>query len=112
MKDQTAPVGYRVATMARAIDPSTIMAGKDGRDWMKDFTGRVYLSRVYLDQGGYTSGGVYFGVGKPLYYIGAEGNPYNEAGNYYAYVDHFRASDRNEAKAVARDLFPNGMIRY
>jgi len=112
MKDQTAPVGYRVSIMARAIDPSTIMAGQDGRDWKKTFNGRVYLNQVYLNRQGYTSGGVYFGYieGEKLYYISAESEP-KENGTYYAYEDYFRASNRDDAKSLARDLFPNGLIR-
>jgi hypothetical protein len=98
--------------MSQAIVPSTIMAGQAGREWMETFNGRVYLSRVYLNRSGFTPGGVYFGVGRPLYYICAEGEKYNEAGNYYAYDGHIRAENRAEAKSIARELFPNGKIRY
>ncbi len=99
--------------MTRAIDLFTFMAGPAGHDWMRTFKGRVYLTKVYLNRQGYTSSGVYYGYckGEHLYYINAEGEC-NENGEFYDYEDCFRATNRDEAKAVARELFPNGKIRY
>lgn len=34
-----------------------------------DKAARVYASRVRLNSGGYDSGGAYWGIGAPLYYV-------------------------------------------
>lgn len=50
---------------------------------------RFYLRRIRLDNGGYDSGGAYWGVGAPLY--GYE----SQDGEVYGYL---RAEDREAAK--------------
>lgn len=60
--------------------------------------GRFYLRRLYLNSGGYDSGGVYWGIGAPMWWAcDSEGNC-----NLY-----FRSTrDRADAKAVVRQSFP------
>lgn len=61
-------------------------------------TGRVHVTRVRLDQGGYDSGGAYWGGGQPLYYAASDDGA----------VDlFFRASDRAAAKARVRAKHPS-----
>jgi hypothetical protein len=62
------------------------------------------LQRVYLDSGGYDSGGAYWGFGRPLYqYTGhsAEGTDAEELAEGY-----LRADSREDAKAQVRALYP------
>jgi hypothetical protein len=59
---------------------------------------KVSLRRIRLNNGGYDSGGAYWGLGGPLYWAGSDCGT----------VDlWFRAGDRNAAKAHVRDTFPN-----
>lgn len=57
-------------------------------------SGKVSLRRVYLDRGGYDSGGRYFGVGEPLYV--AESDEYD-------WREYVRARSREEAKEKVRE---------
>jgi hypothetical protein len=57
------------------------------------------LHRVYLDAGGYDSGGAYWGRGAPIYTYG------NGAGWHY-----LRAADRDAAKAIVRER--HGDVRF
>jgi hypothetical protein len=68
----------------------------------KQFTGKVELRKVRLNQGGYTSDGIYFGVGTPLYFA------QDEEGYW---CDYFRATCREEAIDILRDRFPIAKIR-
>ena len=65
------------------------------------YTGRVYVRRERLNNGGYTKDGCYFGVGSPLYYV----SDYDGV-----YSDYFRASCRDEALEKARDIYPMGKV--
>lgn len=59
---------------------------------------KVTLRKIRLDNGGYDSGGAYWGIGQPLYWAGSDNGV----------VDlWFRASDRDEAKAYVRESFRN-----
>ena len=69
------------------------------------YTGRVTLHRERLNSGGYTSTGVYFGVGLPLYFM------QDEPGECLPHGQYLRASDRADALAIARYHFPNGKFR-
>jgi hypothetical protein len=55
------------------------------------------LQRVRLNSGGYDASGSYWGVDKPLYWAG------NDEGASF----HFRAADREKAKAFVRAEHPN-----
>ena len=68
----------------------------------KQFTGRVYLQKERLNQGGYTSDGIYFGVGDPLYFA------QDEEG---LWADYFRASCRDEAIDILCDRYPIAKIK-
>jgi len=68
-----------------------------------EYTDRVTLTEVRLDQGGYTSCGVYFGVGAKLYYM-ADYDGHRE--------EYFRAAARPEALAYGREVYPQGKFRY
>jgi hypothetical protein len=59
---------------------------------------KVTLQRVPLTRGGYDSCGTYWGIGQPLYWSA------DESGEY---VFTFRAADRDHAKAIVRETFPN-----
>jgi hypothetical protein len=55
---------------------------------------KYHLERVYLNRGGYSKTGRYFGVGKPLYeYESTDGDVHG----------YLRASSRAEAKKHLRD---------
>lgn len=60
-----------------------------GRPSDSSLSGKVRLSRVRLDNGGYDSGGAYWGLGEPLWW--AEDHDGNER--------FFRAPTREAAKA-------------
>ena len=68
----------------------------------KEYTGRVSIQKERVNQGGYIKGGVYFGVGEPLYFAQDEDG---------LWCDYFRASDRNEAIAIMRERYPNAQIK-
>lgn len=56
---------------------------------------KVYLNRVRLSQGGYDSGGSYWGVGQPLYQF-----EFDDSREAYA-SEFIRADDREHAKDKA-----------
>jgi hypothetical protein len=59
---------------------------------------KVSLRRIQINNGGYDSGGSYWGLGQPLYWAGSDCGT----------VDlWFRASDRDDAKEHVRETFPN-----
>ena len=59
---------------------------------------KVHLRRVRLDNGGYDSGGAYWGIGATLYEV------FDNDGTY---TDYFRASSRDAAKAIVRESLPD-----
>ena len=59
---------------------------------------KIYLTRVRLNSGGYTSTGQYFGIGAPLYHY------QNDEGDIYDYV---RAYDRQDAKQRVLARYPD-----
>lgn len=67
-----------------------------------EYTGRVSVRRERLNSGGYTRDGVYFGVGEPLYFA------QDDDGHYSVY---YRATDREDAVAIARQCYPKAKIR-
>jgi len=62
------------------------------------YSGKLYLERIRLNRGGYTSRGQYFGVGQPLYRVTDEEGSIDH---------HIRARDRADAKTVVREMYPN-----
>jgi hypothetical protein len=70
-----------------------------------NYTKRVYLNRVILNRGGYTSDGIYFGTGDRLYFV----QDYD--GDCLPYGYYFRAIDREDALEVGRHIFPNAKIK-
>lgn len=61
------------------------------------YVGKVHLTRIRLDRGGYDSNGTYFGVGEPLFWCASDDNS----------VDFVvRASDREAAKQAVRKRLP------
>lgn len=62
---------------------------------------KLRLARVPLDAGGYDSGGAYWGVGQPLYCA------WDEETELQIF---FRASNREAAKRVARETYPNARL--
>lgn len=73
----------------------------------RDFAGRIYLRRVYLDQGGYDRNGTYFGHGAPLYWCASEDDP-----NDGITIDRMlRAGTRAQAVAQVRAWYPKAKVR-
>lgn len=63
----------------------------------KTETKRFYLSRVRINQGGYDSGGAYWGIGQPLFQAcAADGDA----------CFYFRVSDRSAAKNHILEQYP------
>lgn len=73
-----------------------------------DHAGRLYVSRIALDSGGYDPGGAYFGHSLPLY--GASDTPVGDTPNSTAFAI-VRAKNRAEAVRVFRWMFPNATIK-
>lgn len=67
-----------------------------------EYKGRVHVQHVRLNQGGYTDDGSYFGVGARLYCVWDDDDLRS---------DHIRATDRAEAVAEARDIYPIAKIQ-
>lgn len=78
-----------------------VMSIYDEQQQASTYTGRVYVRREKLNNGGYTKDGCYFGVGSPLYYI----SDYDGV-----HSDYFRASCREEALDKARNIYPMGKV--
>lgn len=82
-----------------------------GRSESKGDPGAPYKFRVYrvnLNSGGYDDGGAYWGHGAPLYCAEAwqvwdesDGTDYGNARQF------MRAKDREAAKAIVREQYPN-----
>lgn len=68
----------------------------------KEYKDRVHVEYVRLNQGGYTDKGVYFGTGPRLYCIWDDDD---------LRYDHIRATDRAEAVAEARVIYPIARIQ-
>jgi len=63
-----------------------------------ELTGKLYLRRVRLDNGGYDSNGTYFGVGSPLYWCASADEE----------IDYMlRAHCREDAKEKVRSRYPS-----
>lgn len=68
---------------------------------------RLYVGRVRLDRGGYDSGGAYWGLGEPLWYI----QGFDEfEGMKTAIEDFARFQTKAEAIAFWRKQWPNARI--
>jgi hypothetical protein len=68
----------------------------------KGYCGRLYLSKVRINQGGYDRLGTYWGIGGPLYWCA----------NKDLSVDYcFRASTREEALKLVGQKYPNAKVR-
>lgn len=72
------------------------------RQTCQTYTGKVSIRHERLNQGGYTRDGVYFGLGPRLYFM------QDEDGHFENY---FRATDREDAVAIARKIYPVAKIR-
>jgi hypothetical protein len=66
-----------------------------------------YLRRVYLNSGGYDSGGAYWGVGRPLYRAESVDEMEMTYGDPQQAEMYVRANDRNEAKGYVTCVYPN-----
>lgn len=92
----TAAHSFRAMATAAVRKPSI---------YFPDYAGRVSVRRERLNSEGYTSCGVYFGTGSPLYFM------QDEDGEALPHGHYFRASDRGDAVAIARASFPSARIR-
>jgi len=67
---------------------------------------KFHLRRMYLDSGGYDSGGAYWGHGAPMYHAEGHG-PYDDQTRSEEYAElFFRAGDRDHAKTIVRAQYP------
>jgi len=66
---------------------------------MSEPVGKVQLYRIRLNAQGYAYGkyGQYYGVGKPLYLAHDQDD----------FIEEFRAYDREDAKEILREKYPN-----
>ena len=68
----------------------------------KEFSARLYLRKVRLNNGGYDSNGTYFGIGAPLYWCA------NDDGD----IDFMlRAYDRADAREQVLARYPKAKVR-
>lgn len=104
------PYGFTELDVRAKIDAGEIALGPptfgpeqrvytvSGRYHIEDVDRRISLCRIRLNAGGYTSRGVYFGVGMPLFYfISADDEV----------MGHIRAVDRADAIAQIRHRYPD-----
>lgn len=84
--------------------PSPYGASMGRASFGHDFAGRIYVSRVRLDSGGYDSGGAYWGHGEPLY--AASDTIVGDATFSKAFAT-VRAKSRAEAIAKIKAILPN-----
>jgi len=68
----------------------------------KEYTGKVYIQKQRINNGGYIAGGIYFGCGNPLYYVMDED---------CIWEDYIRASDRADAVEQIRQRYPLAQIK-
>lgn len=73
------------------------MGRHTGTNYLETEAGPLYLKRVPINSGGYDSGGAYWGLGQPLYYVE------DQDGN----SQFLRAWDRESAKSAIRENWPN-----
>jgi hypothetical protein len=72
------------------------------KDAGKDYSGKLCLRRVRLDQGGYDPNGTYFGQGAPLYWCASDDGD----------IDYMmRANDRESARAMVLAEYPKAKVR-
>jgi hypothetical protein len=65
----------------------------------EDWSGKLYLSKIRLDSGGYDKNGTYFGIGPPsLYWYVSEDNLIDAM---------IRANDREAAKKKILEIYKN-----
>ncbi len=70
-------------------------------DNLKSFTGKLYIRRIILNNGGYDINGTYFGHGEPLYWVA----------NSDCTIDFMcRSHNRNEACKKVHETYPNAKI--
>jgi hypothetical protein len=70
---------------------------------------KFWLSRVYLNSGGYDSGGAYWGFGGLLYQAKADApTAYAYGGDVVTF--YLRASGRDDAKAQVCKLYPKATV--
>lgn len=67
-------------------------------------SGRVHLARVRINQGGYDSGGAYWGIGQPLFVAWDD-----EGGEEYLRAD---SRDAAKAKILAKHPDPEAVSFY
>jgi hypothetical protein len=78
--------------------------GRSDRHGFPDLAYKVSLQRVRLDSGGYDNAGAYWGIGKPLYW--ACGEAPGDTADKLGFEMFFRAADRDAAKAMVKERYP------
>lgn len=69
---------------------------------------KVRLNKIPINSQGYADKGwTYYGIGKPLYRAQSEEEIIEETGSFWYEVDmEFRAYDREEAKEIVKEKYP------
>lgn len=73
-------------------------------DAPKDYSGKIHVTRVRIDRGGYDQNGTYWGAGAPLYWCTND-----TCDDDIDFV--VRAADRESARQRVLDHYPNARIR-
>jgi hypothetical protein len=74
----------------------------------KDDKLKFSLYRIRINNAGYDSMGRYWGVGNPLWTAEADFPDWKPADGFPSGLDfQFRATDRERAKAMIREVYPN-----
>jgi hypothetical protein len=76
------------------------------KDAPRDYAGKLYIRRVYLNSGGYDSNGTYFGTGAPLFWVSANDESPDVDVDFM-----LRAASRDAAIVKVRAEYPNAKIR-
>ena len=76
----------------------------------KNYAGKIFLRRVYIDNGGYDVNGTYFGHGKPLYWYACEHGVIDGVvrSNAFSYPNK---AHRASARTQVLTMYPKAKVR-
>jgi len=74
-----------------------------------DFSGRITLRRVHLDNGGYDTNGTYFGHGDPLYWYASDDGEID--GMLRAAPAYDTKKSRADARRQVLEMYPDAKVR-
>lgn len=76
--------------------------GRPSIQGSRSFSGRLFLRKIRLNNGGYDCNGTYFGIGLPLYWFASDDGSIDEM---------LRASSREEACRLVLEKYPLAKVR-